>query len=96
MESTFIQATNKTIKEYHSKRRETRKGKASVGSTRKPQVNPPSQKGKKKLGKPYFTSYRIPKIQKAALENIFSISRMLIEFKDKEEERMRQPHFTKK
>ncbi|MBW0538451.1 hypothetical protein O181_078166 [Austropuccinia psidii MF-1] len=71
-----------------------------VTSTSKPQANQPTQEGKKKkkknLRKPYSPSYRILKIQKDALENVFNIARTLMEFKDKEEQRMRQPHFPKK
>ncbi|MBW0555472.1 hypothetical protein O181_095187 [Austropuccinia psidii MF-1] len=48
---------------------------------------------KKNWRKPYSPSYRIPKIQKDAMDNVFNMARTLIEFKDKEEKRMRQPHF---
>ncbi|MBW0589699.1 hypothetical protein O181_129414 [Austropuccinia psidii MF-1] len=84
----------KKIKEYHSKQREASKEEAPVASTSKPQANQPSQERKKNkknnLRKPYSPSYRIPKIQKDAM------ARTLIEFKDKEDQRMRQPHFPKK
>ncbi|MBW0582881.1 hypothetical protein O181_122596, partial [Austropuccinia psidii MF-1] len=90
----------KNIKEYHSKKKEASKEEAPVASTRKPQVNQPPQEGKKNkkknLRKPYSPSYRIPKIQKDAIENVFNMARTLMEFKDEEEQRMRQPHFTKK
>ncbi|MBW0535236.1 hypothetical protein O181_074951 [Austropuccinia psidii MF-1] len=90
----------KNIKEYHFKKKEASKQEAPVASTSKPQANQPLQEGKKNKkknwGKPYSPSYRIPKIQKDAMDNVFNISRTLIEFKDKEEKRMRQPHFPKK
>ncbi|MBW0472277.1 hypothetical protein O181_011992 [Austropuccinia psidii MF-1] len=54
------------------------------------------EKQEKNCRKPYSPSYRIPKIQKDAMENVFNMSRTLMEFKDKEEKRMRQPHFPKK
>ncbi|MBW0551940.1 hypothetical protein O181_091655 [Austropuccinia psidii MF-1] len=89
----------KKIKEYHEKRREACKEQAQVASTSKPQANQPSQEGKKNKKKnwkkPYSPRYRIPKIQKDAMNNIFTIARALMEFKVKEEQRMRQPHFPK-
>ncbi|MBW0540361.1 hypothetical protein O181_080076 [Austropuccinia psidii MF-1] len=66
----------------------------------KPQANPLPQEGKrnkkKNWSKPYSPSYRIPKIQKDAMENVFNMARTLMEFKVKEEQRMRQAHFPKK
>ncbi|MBW0592809.1 hypothetical protein O181_132524 [Austropuccinia psidii MF-1] len=90
----------KNIKEYNSKRREESKEESPVASTRKPQANQLLQEGKnnnkKNWRKPYSPSYRIPKIQKDAMDNAFNIARTFIEFKDKEEQRMRQPNFPKK
>ncbi|MBW0591456.1 hypothetical protein O181_131171 [Austropuccinia psidii MF-1] len=87
------------IKEYHSKNKKATKEEAPVASTRKPQANPLPQEGKnqkKNWRKPYSPSYRIPKIQKDAMDNVFNMARTLMEFKDKEEKRMRQPHLPKK
>ncbi|MBW0591935.1 hypothetical protein O181_131650 [Austropuccinia psidii MF-1] len=90
----------KKIKEYHVKKREETKEKAQVASNSKPQANPLHQEGKKNKKKnwrkQYSPSYRIPKIQKDAMENVFRMARTYMEFKDKEEQRMRQPHFPKK
>ncbi|MBW0586971.1 hypothetical protein O181_126686 [Austropuccinia psidii MF-1] len=90
----------KKIKEYHAKKREATKEEAPVASISKPQANPLSQEGKKNKKnnrrKPYSPSYRIPKIQKDALDNVFNMARALMAFKDKEEKRMEQPHFPKK
>ncbi|MBW0590907.1 hypothetical protein O181_130622 [Austropuccinia psidii MF-1] len=90
----------KKIKEYHSKKREASKEEAPVASTSKPEVNKPPQEGKKNKKKnwrkPYSPSYRIPKIQKDAMDNVFHMARALMEFKDKEEQRMRQPRFPNK
>ncbi|MBW0583960.1 hypothetical protein O181_123675 [Austropuccinia psidii MF-1] len=90
----------KKTKKYHAKKKEATKEEASVASTSKPQSNPLPQEGKKKnkknLRKPYSPSYRIQKIQKDAMDNVFNMARTLMEFKDKEEQRMRQPHFQKK
>ncbi|MBW0574592.1 hypothetical protein O181_114307 [Austropuccinia psidii MF-1] len=89
----------KKIKEYHSKKKEASKEEAPVASASKPQVSQPPQEGrnkKKNLRKPYSPSYRIPKIQKDAMDNFFNMARNLMEFKDKEEQRMSQPHFPNK
>ncbi|MBW0515820.1 hypothetical protein O181_055535 [Austropuccinia psidii MF-1] len=60
-------------------------------------TSPRSGKNKKKNWiKPYPPSYRIPKIQKDAMDNVFNMARPLMDFKDKEEQEMRQPHFPKK
>ncbi|MBW0578031.1 hypothetical protein O181_117746 [Austropuccinia psidii MF-1] len=88
------------IKDYHCKRKDASKEEAPVASTRKPQANQPPQEGKKNnkknWRKPYSPSYRVPKIQKDAMDNVFNMAITLMEFKDKEEKRMRQPHFPKK
>ncbi|MBW0591988.1 hypothetical protein O181_131703 [Austropuccinia psidii MF-1] len=90
----------KKIKEYHAKKRDKTKEEAPVASTSKPQANPLPQEGKKNKKKnwikPYSPSYKIPKIQKDAMDNVLNMARTLMEFKDKEEKRMRQPHFQKK
>ncbi|MBW0515888.1 hypothetical protein O181_055603 [Austropuccinia psidii MF-1] len=89
----------KTMKEYHAKKREAAKEEAQVASTRKPQANPfPREKQNKKGNwrNPYSPRYRIPKIKKYAMDNVFNMARTLIELKDKEEQRMRKHHFPKK
>ncbi|MBW0478269.1 hypothetical protein O181_017984 [Austropuccinia psidii MF-1] len=81
-------------------KREASKEEAPVASTSKPQANQIPQEGKKNKKKkwrnPYSPSYRIPKIQKDAMENVFNIARTFIEFKDKEEQKLTQPHLQKK
>ncbi|MBW0504318.1 hypothetical protein O181_044033 [Austropuccinia psidii MF-1] len=56
----------KNIKEYHVKKRDVSKEEAPVASTSNPQANQLPQKGKKSRKKnwrkPYYPSYRIPKI----------------------------------
>ncbi|MBW0591952.1 hypothetical protein O181_131667 [Austropuccinia psidii MF-1] len=91
---------NKNIKDYLAKKKEATKEEAPVASTSKPQANPLAHEGKKNKKnnwrKPYSPIYRIPRIQKDAMDNVFNMARTLMEFKDKEEQRMRQPHFPKK
>ncbi|MBW0536393.1 hypothetical protein O181_076108 [Austropuccinia psidii MF-1] len=53
------------------------------------------EKGKE-LEKNNFPSYRISKIRKDVMANVFNMARTLLEFKDKEEQRIRNSHFTKK
>ncbi|MBW0493682.1 hypothetical protein O181_033397 [Austropuccinia psidii MF-1] len=90
----------KNIKEYHAKKREAAKEEAPVASTSKPQANPLPQEGKnnkkKNWRKPYSPSFRIPKLQQDAMDNVFNMARILMEFKDKEEQRMAQTHLPKK
>ncbi|MBW0507880.1 hypothetical protein O181_047595 [Austropuccinia psidii MF-1] len=89
MESTIIQTSKK----------EGSKEEAPVASTSKPQANQPPQEGKKNKKKnwrkPHSPNYRISKIQKDTMDNFFNMARILMEFKDKEEQRMRKPHFPK-
>ncbi|MBW0547365.1 hypothetical protein O181_087080 [Austropuccinia psidii MF-1] len=89
----------KKMKEYHSKNKEESKEESPVSSTSKPQANQlPQGKNNKKNNwrKPYFSSCRIPKIQKDSMDNVFNMARNFMEFKDKEEQRMIKPHFPKK
>ncbi|MBW0484716.1 hypothetical protein O181_024431 [Austropuccinia psidii MF-1] len=85
----------KKIKEYHAKKREESKEEAPVASTRKPPQEGKKNK-KKNWRKPYYPSYRIPKIQTDSMENVFNMARTLMEFNNKEEQTIRQPHFPKK
>ncbi|MBW0591081.1 hypothetical protein O181_130796 [Austropuccinia psidii MF-1] len=82
----------KNLKEYHFKKREATKEEAPVSSTSKPQAKQPPKERKKNKKKnrtkTYSPSYRIPKIQKDAMENVFNMARTLMEFKDKKEQRM--------
>ncbi|MBW0575002.1 hypothetical protein O181_114717 [Austropuccinia psidii MF-1] len=88
----------KNIKEYYAKKREESKEEAPVSSTSKPQVSQPPQEGKKNKKnnwrKSYSPSYRISRIRKNSMDNVFSMTRALMEFKDKEEQRMRKHHFS--
>ncbi|MBW0584622.1 hypothetical protein O181_124337 [Austropuccinia psidii MF-1] len=100
MESTITQTSNQKGQGVPCQTMEASEDESPVASTRKPQANPLPQEGKKNKKnnwiKPYSQSYRIPKIQKDAMDNVFNMARTLMEFNDKEEQRMRQPHFPKK
>ncbi|MBW0581531.1 hypothetical protein O181_121246 [Austropuccinia psidii MF-1] len=90
----------KKIKEWHNKKREASKEEAPVASTSKPQTSQPPQKGKKNKkknwSKTYSPTYMIPIIQKYSMKNVFNMATTLMEFKEKEEQIMRQPSFPKK
>ncbi|MBW0571617.1 hypothetical protein O181_111332 [Austropuccinia psidii MF-1] len=47
-------------------------------------------KAKPKCNKPYLQNYTIPKKEKTAMDNVFNMARTLMEFKNKEEERLNQ------
>ncbi|MBW0579927.1 hypothetical protein O181_119642 [Austropuccinia psidii MF-1] len=73
-------------------------------SSKKGKANPKEQsegkekfkrKAKPKWNKPHSQNYRIPKKEKTAKDNVFNMARTLMEFKNKEEERMNQS-FSKK
>ncbi|MBW0579522.1 hypothetical protein O181_119237 [Austropuccinia psidii MF-1] len=53
------------------------------------------QKEKPKCNKPYPQNYRLPKEEKTAIDNVFNMAETLMEFKNKEEERLNQ-YFSKK
>ncbi|MBW0562876.1 hypothetical protein O181_102591 [Austropuccinia psidii MF-1] len=68
-------------------------------SAKEAQENPKDQpegkekgkgKGKPKWNKPYMQNYRIPKKENTAMDNVFNMARTLMEFKNKEEERLNQ------
>ncbi|MBW0583563.1 hypothetical protein O181_123278 [Austropuccinia psidii MF-1] len=88
------------IKDYNSLKNEARKEETPVASTSKPQVSQPPKEGKNKkknnFRNPYSPDYRIPRIPKYAMDNVFNMFGTLMEFKDKEEQIMRKPHFPKK
>ncbi|MBW0578391.1 hypothetical protein O181_118106 [Austropuccinia psidii MF-1] len=52
-------------------------------------------KAKSKWNKPYLQNSRIPKREKTAMDNVFNMGSTLMEFKNKDEERMYQS-FSKK
>ncbi|MBW0528304.1 hypothetical protein O181_068019 [Austropuccinia psidii MF-1] len=100
MEATIIQTSNQKDQGIPCQKEGGTKEEAPVASTSKPQDNPLPQEGKKnkknKSRKSYSPSYRILKIQKYAMENVFNMARTLREFKDKKVQRMTQPHFPRK
>ncbi|MBW0586602.1 hypothetical protein O181_126317 [Austropuccinia psidii MF-1] len=89
----------KNIKYWHNKNSEESKKEAPEVSASKPPASQTPQEGKKKENnwrKLYPPGERIPRIQNDSMDNIFNIARTLLEFNNKEENLMRQPHFPKK
>ncbi|MBW0471158.1 hypothetical protein O181_010873 [Austropuccinia psidii MF-1] len=89
----------KRIKDCKIKKREESK-EAPVAFTRKPQTSQPPQEAKKNKKKSfrklYSPSYRIQGIQKDTKDTAFHFARTFMEFKDKVEKKIRQPHLPKK
>ncbi|MBW0512041.1 hypothetical protein O181_051756 [Austropuccinia psidii MF-1] len=100
MESTIIQASNQKDKGVPCQKEGGKQGRSPSSFYQKASSQPTSlrreQEQEKEWRKPYYPSNRIPKIQKDAMDNVFKMARSLMEFKDKEEQRMSQPHFPKK
>ncbi|MBW0499095.1 hypothetical protein O181_038810 [Austropuccinia psidii MF-1] len=75
-EPTIIQTSNHKDKEWNNKKREESKEEAQVASTSKPKAIQPPQEGKtnkkKNWRKLYPPIYRIPRIQKDAMDNVFN------------------------
>ncbi|MBW0497623.1 hypothetical protein O181_037338 [Austropuccinia psidii MF-1] len=82
----------KKIKEYHSQKREATKEEAPSQPTSARR----EEEQEKELEKTIFPKLQDSKNRKDAMDNVFNMSRTLMEVKDKEEKRMRQPHFPKK
>ncbi|MBW0524158.1 hypothetical protein O181_063873 [Austropuccinia psidii MF-1] len=100
MDSTIIQASNQEDQGVPCQKERGQQGRSPSSFYQQAPSHPLPQEGKKNKKKnwrkPYSPSYSIPKIQKAAMDNVFNMARTLMEFKGKEEQRMRQPHFPKK
>ncbi|MBW0592815.1 hypothetical protein O181_132530 [Austropuccinia psidii MF-1] len=100
MELTFIQASHQKHQGVPLQKDGCKQGRSPSSFYQQASIQPASPRGEEEQEenwrKPYSPSYRIPKIQKDAMDNVFDMARTLMEFKDKEEQRMRQPHFPKK
>ncbi|MBW0551430.1 hypothetical protein O181_091145 [Austropuccinia psidii MF-1] len=100
MESTIIHTSNEEDKGIKCQKERGKQGRSPSSFYQKASSQPNfarrEETKKYNWRKPYSPSYRIPKIQKYSMENVFKMARTLMEFKDKEEQRMRQPDFPKK
>ncbi|MBW0518110.1 hypothetical protein O181_057825 [Austropuccinia psidii MF-1] len=100
MESTIIQTSIQKDQGVPFQKEGCNQGRSPSSFYQQAPSQPTSPRRKeekeKELENTIFPSYRIPKIQKDAMDNVSNMARTLMEFKDKEEQRMRQPHFPKK
>ncbi|MBW0492291.1 hypothetical protein O181_032006 [Austropuccinia psidii MF-1] len=99
MESTIIQTSNKKDQGVPCQNKGGNKGRSPSSFFQQAPSQLAFQEGKKNekknWRKSYSPSYRIPKIQKNALNNVFNMAISFMEFKDKEQ-RIRKPHFPRK
>ncbi|MBW0585052.1 hypothetical protein O181_124767 [Austropuccinia psidii MF-1] len=90
----------KKIKGYHAKKGEESKQDGPVASTTSLKSTNFPKKGR--ITRKIIGGNHIPQVtesqnsKKDAMENVFNMARALMEFKEKEEQRMRQTHFTEK
>ncbi|MBW0593943.1 hypothetical protein O181_133658 [Austropuccinia psidii MF-1] len=88
MESTIIQASNQNNKGVRCQKEGVKQGRSLSSFYQKASTQPNSPRRKEEQErhwrKPYSPSYRIPKMQKDSMENIFNKARSLMEFKEKE------------
>ncbi|MBW0573853.1 hypothetical protein O181_113568 [Austropuccinia psidii MF-1] len=100
MESTVIQASNQKDQGVILQKEGGKQGRSPSSFYQQASSQPTSsrreEEQEKKWREPYSPSYRIPKIQKDSMDNVFNMGRAFMEFKDKEEQRMGQPHFPNK
>ncbi|MBW0561748.1 hypothetical protein O181_101463 [Austropuccinia psidii MF-1] len=101
MESTIIQASNKEDKGVPCQQERGKQGRnpSSFYQQASSQETSPGREEEQEngIGGNHIPQAKgSPKIQKDAMDNVFNMARSLMYFKDKEEKRMRQPHFPKK
>ncbi|MBW0589237.1 hypothetical protein O181_128952 [Austropuccinia psidii MF-1] len=93
MESTIIQTSNQEYQGVPCQKERGKQGRSPSSSYQKASSQPTSprreEEQEKELEETIFPSYRVPKIQKDAMNNVFNMAITLMEFKDKEEQRMR-------
>ncbi|MBW0563318.1 hypothetical protein O181_103033 [Austropuccinia psidii MF-1] len=100
MESTIIQTSDQKDQEVPFQKEGGNKGRSLSCFYQKAPSQPTSprreEEQKKQLEKIIFPKLQDSKKQKDAMDNVFNMARTLMEFKDKEKQRMIQPHFQKK
>ncbi|MBW0592487.1 hypothetical protein O181_132202 [Austropuccinia psidii MF-1] len=99
IQSTIIQTSNQKDQGLPCQKEGGNQGRSPISFHKQAPSQPtyPRREKNKKNNwrNPYSPSYRMAKVQKDALDNVFNMARTLMEFKDKEEQRMRKPHFPK-
>ncbi|MBW0573256.1 hypothetical protein O181_112971 [Austropuccinia psidii MF-1] len=95
MESTIIQTSNPNDQGIPCQQEGGNQGRTPSSFYQQAPRQPPSprrEEEEKELEKTIFPRLQDSKIQKDAMDNVFNMARTLMEFKDKEEQIMRQPH----
>ncbi|MBW0554117.1 hypothetical protein O181_093832 [Austropuccinia psidii MF-1] len=83
---------SKENKDNHPKKKEVTKEEAPSQPTSPRR----EEEQEKELEKTIFPNLQVPKFQKDSMDNVVNMAKALMEFKNKEEQRMRQPHFPMK
>ncbi|MBW0522889.1 hypothetical protein O181_062604 [Austropuccinia psidii MF-1] len=100
MESTLIQTSNQKDQGIPCQKEGGIQGRSPSSFYQQAPSQPTSPRREaeqeKELEETIFPKIQDPKIQKDAMDNVLNMAKTLMEFKDKEEQRMRQPHFPKK
>ncbi|MBW0563908.1 hypothetical protein O181_103623 [Austropuccinia psidii MF-1] len=100
MESTIIQTSNQKYHGVPCQKEGGNQGRSPSTFYQQAPSQPTSprkeEEQEKELEKTIFPRLQDSKIQKDAMDIVFNMGRMLMELKDKEEQRMSQPHFPKK
>ncbi|MBW0593169.1 hypothetical protein O181_132884 [Austropuccinia psidii MF-1] len=94
MESTVVQASNQKDQGVPLQKEGGKQGRSPSSFYMQDSSQPTSPRGEEEQEKELEETI-FPKLQDA-MDNFFNMARTLMEFKDKEEQRMRQPHFPKK
>ncbi|MBW0593665.1 hypothetical protein O181_133380 [Austropuccinia psidii MF-1] len=100
MEPTIIQTSNQKDQDVPCQKEGGSQGRSPSSFYQQAPSQPTSprreEEQEKVLEITIFPKLQDSKIQKDAMDNVFNLARTLMEFKDKEEQRMRQPRFPKK
>ena len=100
MESTVIQTSNQKNQGLPRQKEGGNQGRSPSSFYQQAPSQPTSprreEEQEKELEKTIFPKLQDSQNPKNAMDNVFNMARTLMEFKDKEEQRMRQPHFPKK
>ncbi|MBW0544940.1 hypothetical protein O181_084655 [Austropuccinia psidii MF-1] len=95
MESTIIQTSNQEDQGVPFQKERAKQGRSPSSCYQQASSQPTSARREEEQEKELEETI-FPKIQKDAMHNVCNMARTLMEFKDKEEQIMRQPHFSKK
>ncbi|MBW0493665.1 hypothetical protein O181_033380 [Austropuccinia psidii MF-1] len=99
MESTIIQTSNKKDKALEQQKeggKQVRSPRSFYQQATSHPTSPRREEQEKELEETIFPKLQDPKNSKDAMDTVYKMARNLMEFKDKEKQIMRQPHFPNK